>query len=309
MATGEIAVPTFSALLASDHEVVALVTQPDKPFGRRQEMRPPQVKILAESAGVPVFQPETVRKKEILAELRTLAPEIIVVMAYGQILPQSLIDIPKNAIINLHASLLPKYRGASCIQAAIVAGDEFTGWTAMHVVKALDAGDIILQKKIKIGEKETGGELHDRLAMIAPECLLETLRLLAAGNAERRPQDDALSSYAPKLNREDGEIDWSMSAEKLARLVRAYDPWPGTSTCLQMTNEKKKRLKIFPPVELGSGEGESGQLLSADENGFEIATGKGSVFVREAQLEGCCRMSAADLFRGHGESLKSGGLK
>lgn len=309
MGTGEIAEPTFSALLDSGHEVLGLVTQPDKPFGRHQEMRPPGVKTLALEASVPVFQPESVRKKKVLAELRALAPEIIVVMAYGQILPQALIDIPQKAIINLHASLLPKYRGASCIQSAISAGDELTGWTVMHVVKALDAGDIILQNELVIGDSETGGELHNRLALAAPECLLESLKLLESGEAERVPQQDELSTYAPKLGRGDGEIDWSKSAAELARLVRAYDPWPGTNGWLKTAGGKKKRLKIFPPLEIGHGKGEPGELLSADEKGFEIAMGEGSVFVREVQLEGCRRMSAVDLIRGQKDCLRESGLE
>ncbi len=306
MGTGEIAEPTFSALLESGHEVLGLVTQPDRPVGRKRELHAPEVKKLALEAGIPVFQPESVRKKAALDDLRALAPEMIVVMAYGQILPQALIDIPERAIINLHASLLPKYRGAACIQGAIVSGDAKTGWTLMHVVKALDAGDIILQKKLAIGKKETGGELHDRLAAVAPACLLEGLDLLASGDATRRAQEDDLSSYVPKLNREDGEIDWSRSARELARLVRAYHPWPGTSTSLGMPSGKKKRLKIFPPLEIGSGSGEPGAFLSADENGFEIATGEDSVFVREVQLEGSRRMAAGDLLRGHGESVRAG---
>lgn len=306
MGTGEIAESAFSALLGTGHEVLALVTQPDKPFGRHQEMRPPGVKTLALAASVPVLQPESVRKKEILTELRSLSPDVIVVMAYGQILPQALIDIPEKAIINLHASLLPKYRGASCIQAAIASGDEYTGWTVMHVVKALDAGEVILQKKLVIGDSETGGELHDRLALAAPECLLESLRLLEADEATREPQADELSSYAPKLGREDGEIDWSRSAVDLERLVRAYDPWPGTNAWLETGNGKKKRLKIFPPLEIGEGQGAPGELLSTDERGFEIAMGAGSIFVREVQLEGSRRMTAAELVRGQTLTLQKG---
>jgi methionyl-tRNA formyltransferase len=221
LATGEIALPAFRALLDSEHEVLALVTQPDKAMGRRSALQPPAIKVIAEEVGIPVLQPKKVRASEALDELRTLAPEMMVVMAYGQILPQALIDIPKRAIINLHASLLPKYRGASCIQSALINGDEETGWTVMHVVKALDAGDIIAVEKMPIAEDETGGSLHDRLAEAAPAVLLESLASLEKGEDTRIPQDGDSSSYAPKLERNDGLLDWTQPAEKLERLIRA----------------------------------------------------------------------------------------
>ncbi|MGE9267111.1 MAG: methionyl-tRNA formyltransferase [Verrucomicrobiales bacterium] len=304
MATGEIAEPAFAALLASGYEVLGLVTQPDRPFGRKQELRAPGVKCQALAAGVPVWQPEAVKEKGFLEEIRDLAPEVIVVMAYGQLLPQALIDIPSRAIINLHASLLPKYRGASCIQSALLAGDDETGWTVMHVVQKLDAGDMILQHPLKIAAGETGGSLHDRLASAAPSALLEGLDLLASGRAQRVPQDENLTSYAPKLGRDDGVIDWSRPAAEIARLIQAYDPWPGTATQLE-EGGKSRRLKVFAPVTVRAGAGEAGEVLRADEEGLEVACGEGSVLLREVQVEGKRRMSAHELTRGRPEILSA----
>ena len=195
--------------------------------------------------GIPVYQPEKIG--DATAELAALDPEVLVVMAYGQILRKNILTLASKAIINLHASLLPKYRGAACIQAAIDAGDAESGITAMHVVRELDAGDIILAKSIPIAADETGGTLHDRLADLAAEVLGETLAKLADGTAPRIPQDAALVSYIPKLERDDGRLDWNMPAAALERRIRAYDPWPGTFTTA-IEGGKEKRLKIYPPT-------------------------------------------------------------
>lgn len=299
MGTGDVALPSFSSLLGGD--LVGLVTQPDKPVGRKQVMTPPQIKLLAMEHDVPVFQPEKVRDESFLGDLASLKPDVIVVMAYGQILSQRLLDIPQVACINLHASLLPKYRGAACIQAAIDAGDSHTGITVMHVVKALDAGDIILKKETAIGAEETGGELHDRLAELAPEALTDALAQLADGSATRIPQDENLVSYIPKLMRSDGVIDWSMPAGNLHHRIRAYDPWPGTSTAF---TEKKgrhqgreRRLKIFPPIRVVDGSGNPGEVLACGEV-LQIACGEGSIEVSLLQPDGSRRMSAADFLQG-----------
>jgi len=199
MGTGDIAIPSFKAILESSYEVVALVTQPDKPVGRKMVMTSPAIKLLAEEANIPVLQPESVRKEDDLVNIARLDIDVIVVMAYGQILPKALIEIPKVAIINLHASLLPKYRGASCIQGAINAGDTKSGMTVMHVVPKLDAGDVILRHELPIGKLMTGGELHDELANIGPAALLEALENLFNGSAAREVQNDQLASYVPKL--------------------------------------------------------------------------------------------------------------
>lgn len=301
MGTGDIALPSFSSLLGGDAvDLVGLVTQPDKPVGRKQVLTPPQIKVLAEEHHVPVFQPAKVRDPAFLDKLEELKPDVIVVMAYGQILSQRLLDIPRVACINLHASLLPKYRGAACIQAAIDAGDSHTGITVMHVVKALDAGDVILKKEIAIGAEETGGELHDRLMDLAPESLTEALVQLADGSASRTTQDEDLVSYIPKLMRSDGVIDWSMTAVELERRIRAYDPWPGTSTAF---TEKKgrhqgreRRLKIFPPVrvvKVVDSSGSAGEVVGCGDV-LQIACGEGVLEISLLQPDGSRRMSAAD---------------
>lgn len=305
LATGEIAIPAFRELLASDYEVLALVTQPDKAVGRRSALQPPAIKVIAEEAGLPVLQPEKVKAPESLQALRELAPEVMVVMAYGQILPQALIEIPSRAIINLHASLLPKYRGASCIQAALVNGDQETGWTVMHVVKALDAGDIISVSKLSITKDETGGSLHDRLAGSAPAALTGALQALAGGTASRRPQKDEESSYAGKLERKDGELDWEESALQLERKIRAYHPWPGTFTTFEDSKGRVKRLKVFPQTRICTQTGSPGTVLPFDgedgEDGaaaLRVSCGEGSIIITEVQAEGSRRMDAAEFLRG-----------
>jgi len=211
MGTGEIGVPTLRALLKSEHPVVAVVTQPDKPAGRAQLIEPTPMKKTVTTANVPVLQPPRIKERQAIEEIRALTPDVIVVMAYGQILPRDVLEIPKIASLNLHASLLPRWRGAAPIQAAIAAGDQETGITVMYMDEGLDTGDILLKRATEIRPDDTGRSLHERLAQIAPEALLESLRLLTAGSAPRIPQDNAQATYAPKLKREDGEIDWSLS--------------------------------------------------------------------------------------------------
>jgi len=301
MMTGEISEPAFAQALGSEHDVVGLVTQPDRPAGRKQVMTAPRVKEMAVEAGVPVIQPEKVGEAGALAQIRDWAPEVIVVMAYGQILPQKLIDLPSRAIINLHASLLPKYRGASCIQAALRNGDPETGWSVIEVVKKLDAGNVLLRHPFPIFEGETGGELHDRLALAGPSALRKVLELLEKGEVPGEVQDETLQTYAPKLGREDGVLDWTASAVDLERLVRAYHPWPGTVTKLG-----EKRLKIFPPVRVGEGKGSPGEFLGLAGAGLEVACGKGSLILSEVQPEGSRRMAGEALARGHLRDLQKG---
>ena len=276
MATGDIAIPSFQALLDSDHEVLGLVTQPDKPVGRKQVMTPPQIKVVAEKEGIEVFQPIKAGDPDFIDLVDSLRPEVIVVIAYGQILKQELIDIPSVAIINLHASLLPKYRGAACIQAAIDAGDAESGMTVMHVVKALDAGDIILQKSLPITVETTGGSLHDQLAAQGPEVLLEAIEQLDNGSAQRIPQDEGKVSYISKLMRGHGEIDWAQPTEAIERRIRAYDPWPGTFTTYQDSKGKPKRLKLFPFAKLDFTQfDEVAGTIVEQEGRFSVVTGDG----------------------------------
>ena len=300
---GEIGVPTLKALLNSEHEVVGVVTQPDKSVGRDQRIEPPPIKkaLLSGAAGgralFPILQPAKIKDLEGIEEIRALNPELIVVMAYGQILPRDVLEIPRLASLNLHASLLPRWRGAAPIQAAIAAGDRETGITVMYMDEGLDTGEVLLQRKVEIRPDETGGSLHDRLAHIAPETLLESLRLIAAGNAPGIPQDDARATYAPKLKREHGQIDWSESAEAIERKIRAFNPWPAAFMKFSGQN-----LKMFSGCVVDIS-GKPGEVLHS-ENELVIAASKGAVSVGEVQLEGKRRMSAAEFLRGHAALLR-----
>src|SRR5260370_21054629 len=238
--TGEIGVPTLSALLESEHEVVEVVTQPDKPAGRDQRIEAPPVKKALAGTKMSILQPARIKDRESIEEIRALTPDVIVVMAYGQILPRNVLEIPPTACLNLHASLLPRHRGAAPIQAAIAAGDRETGITIMYMDESLDTGDILLQRTIDIRSDDTGASLHDRLAQIAPEALLQALRMLAKGSAPRVPQDSTRATLAPKLSREHGQIDWSEAAQTIERKIRAFNPWPGAFMTIDGRN-----LKIF----------------------------------------------------------------
>ncbi len=294
IATGDIALPSLRHLLEHGPRPLALVTQPDKPVGRHQVLTPPAIKTLALAAGIPVFQP--VKIGDAAVELAALEPDVLVVMAYGQILRDNIFTLPRKAIINLHASLLPKYRGAACIQAAIDAGDSETGITSMHVVRELDAGDIIDAKSIPIGPDETGGSLHDRLADLAAEVMAGTLGKIAVGTVCRTPQDEALVSYVPKLGRDDGCLDWNLPAVALERRIRAYDPWPGTYT-IASEEGKEKRLKIFPHSFVMNMELQPGDI-AADGDRLIIGCGDGALELASVQPEGGRRMSAGDYLRG-----------
>ena len=294
IATGDIALPSFRHLLACGPRPLALVTQPDKPVGRHQTLTPPAIKVEALAAGIPVYQPEKIG--DIAAELAALEPEILVVMAYGQILRKNLLTLASQAIINLHASLLPKYRGAACIQATIDAGDAETGITAMHVVRELDAGDMIVARAIPIAADETGGSLHDRLAELSPTVLAEALQKLTDGTASRIPQDEAASSYVSKLEREDGKLDWTQDAAAIERRIRAYDPWPGTYT-VAIEGSNEKRLKIFPPVTAVDHSLSPGEL-SIVEGHLVVGCGSGALRLETVQPDGSRKMSAADYLRG-----------
>lgn len=298
LGTGEIGIPTFRALLDSEYEVVALVTQPDRPVGRRSQPQPPAIKVIAQEAGVPVLQPEKIRTEESLAELEALSAEVMVVMAYGQILSQKLIEMPSKAIINLHASLLPKYRGASCIQAAILNNDAETGWTVMHVIKALDAGDIIEQQLMTIAADETGESLHERLTQAGPAALLSALEKLKNGTALRISQNEEEMTYAPKLDREEGRLDWGRPAVELDRQVRALHSWPGTFTTFVDAKGQGKRLKVFPSVSCSDEVGKIGELMESEEGGLLVGCGEGSLRLEQVQPEGSKRMSGEEFLRG-----------
>ena len=295
MGAGEIGVPTLQALLNSEHEVVGVVTQPDKPVGRSQLIEPPPIKKALSGTNIPVLQPARIKDRQAIEEIRALRPDVMVVMAYGQILPRGVLEIPEIACLNLHASLLPRWRGAAPIQAAIAAGDREIGITVMYMDEGLDTGDILLQRTIDILPADTGGALHDRLAGVAPETLLESLDLLAKGKAPRTPQDNAVATYAPKLKREDGKIEWSDPADAIERKIRAFDPWPGAF--MIVSTDGTRNLKIFSATVIDL-RGKPGKILRS-ENELVVAAGEDALSLGEVQLEGRRRMSAMEFLRGH----------
>lgn len=298
--TGDIGIPTLEMLVQSTgHTLAGVVTQPDRPVGRHQEIVATPIKQVAMRHGVPVFQPEKIREQSAVAQIRDLKPDLIVVMAYGQILPQAILDVPAVACLNLHASLLPCHRGASPIQAAIEAGDRETGITVMHLSAGLDEGDIMLKKTIPVRRRETGGSLHHRLAALAPAALGEALAMIGQGNLPRIPQEASLATYAPRLTRANGRIDWSAGAVEIERKIRAMNPWPGAYTTLPAEDGGSRKFKIFSAIVCRKSSGPHGEVLSADHRGLLIGCGNGSLLLREVQIEGKRRMTVRELLQGH----------
>lgn len=292
MGTPDFAVPSLQALIDAGHDVCAVYTQPDKPQGRKQILTAPPVKTLALEHDIPVFQPNTLKNEDEQARLRELAPEVIIVVAYGKLLPKAVLDIPPHGCINVHGSLLPRWRGAAPIQWAVIAGDEMAGVTTMQMAEGLDTGDMLLTYETKVGEEETAGELFDRLAQSGAELLTQTLVKL--DEIEPRPQDDAQSCYAHMLDKQMAVIDWSKSAHEIDCLIRGLNPWPIALTALS-----GERLKVFA-AEKANGRGEPGTVLEADpKKGLTVACGEGALGLTEIQLVGGKRMKATDFLRGH----------
>jgi methionyl-tRNA formyltransferase len=295
--TGEIGVPVLHSLLKSnEHELVGVVTQPDKPVGRAQRIEAPAIKIALDDTKVPVLQPKRIKNEEAVAAIRALAPDVIVVIAYGQILPRSVLEIPRIACLNLHASLLPRHRGAAPIQAAIIAGDRESGISVMYMDEGLDTGDVLLQTRLEIAPDETGGSLHDRLAAVAPEALHKALAQLQAGTAARIPQDSSAATYAPKLEREHGRIDWNEPAALIERKIRAFNPWPGAFTLLCDEAGAERKLKIHRASLVAGGSKDSEKLV--------IAAKDGALRLEEVQLEGKRRMTAPEFLRGYNAPIR-----
>ena len=292
MGTPDFAVPSLQALIDAGHEVCAVYTQPDKPQGRKQILTAPPVKTLALEHDIPVFQPNTLKNEDEQARLRELAPEVIIVVAYGKLLPKAVLDIPPHGCINVHGSLLPRWRGAAPIQWAVIAGDEMAGVTTMQMAEGLDTGDMLLTYETKVGEKETAGELFDRLAQSGAELLTQTLVKL--DEITPRPQDDAQSCYAHMLDKQMAVIDWSKSAHEIDCLIRGLNPWP-----IALTTLSGERLKVFA-AEKAAGNGEPGTVLEADpKKGLTVACGEGALKLIEIQLVGGKRMKTTDFLRGH----------
>lgn len=294
MGTPEFALPTLEGLLAAGVDLVGVYTQPDRPSGRGKQLSAPPVKQLALAHGLPVFQPHKLRLPEVVEELRALAPDLIVVVAFGQILPKSVLAIPRHGCINVHASLLPKYRGAAPINQAIIDGETETGVTTMYMDVGLDTGDMLVKRTTPIGPFETAGELHDRLSVLGREAMTETLERLCAGTLTREPQVDALSCYAPMLKKEQGLIDWTRPAPELHNRVRGLDPWPGAYTILAGEPLKIGRTRPLDEPHNAA----PGTVLAADRDGVNLACGQGVLRIGELQLPGRKRLAAADFLRG-----------
>lgn len=294
MGTPDFAVPVLDALLSSE-EVVGVFTQPDRPAGRGKKLTPPPVKRRAEEAGVPVYQPERMREEGAMDELETLRPELIVVVAYGQILPKRVLDLPKHGCINVHASLLPALRGAAPINYAILEGHERAGVTTMYMDEGLDTGDMLVKRDMAIPPRMTAGELHDALMPLGVEALLETIERIKDGTLVRTPQDDDASTYAPMMNRAMAQIDFRAPAEVIDRKVRGLYPWP-----MAWAERDGVRVKIHraEPVSVDHG-AVPGTILSIGEEGIRVACGEGALEITVVQFPGSRAMPVADYLRGH----------
>lgn len=295
MGTPDFAVGTLEALVNAGHEVVLAVTQPDKPQGRKQILIAPPVKQTAEKLGIPVYQPKRVRESEALALLRSYEPELIVVAAFGQILPKELLDMPQYGCINVHASLLPKYRGAAPIQWAILNGDAVTGVTIMRMDVGLDTGDMIAKAEVAITPQDTGGSLFDRLAETGAKLCVETIPSIVDGTAVYTPQDEQAATKVGQISKKDGLIDFTRSAAAIECQIRGLNPWPSAYTSLA-----GKTLKIWSAqVSDRQTEAQPGTVVLVEKDRFGVQTGEGVLICTEVQLEGKKRMSAADFLRGN----------
>ncbi|HZK18040.1 MAG TPA: methionyl-tRNA formyltransferase [Clostridia bacterium] len=296
MGTPDFAVPSLAALELGGHEVLGVVTQPDRPKGRGKKLSPPPVKVVAKAYGLDVYQPSDIRDPGFIKMLKTMDLDVIVVVAYGEFLPRTILDIPREGCINVHASLLPEYRGAAPIHRAIINGERITGVTTMYLAEGMDNGDIIDKVSTEIKEEDNVGILHDRLAEAGARLLLQTLISIESGDMKRTAQDSSKATYAPPLTRKDGLIDWGRQADEIFNLVRGLDPWPGAFTYLNSKILKIWRVNKTEPDHLG--DGESGSVLKSSDSELLVKTGKGIIGIEELQLQGLRRMKVSDFLRG-----------
>lgn len=292
MGTPDFAAASLEALIDSRHEIQAVVTQPDKPKGRKGELTPSPVKVVAEGKGIKVYQPLKVRDEEFVKTLRAYNPDVMVVVAFGQIIPLSILKMPKYGCVNIHGSLLPKYRGAAPIQWAVLDGEKETGITTILMDEGIDTGDILLKKTIKIDTDETSGSLFDKLMALGAKAILETLDELEKGSLTPTKQGESPTAYAKMLTKAMGLIDFIKSAKELDCFVRGMDPWPSAYTLLS-----GKTLKLWK-VRAVDGSGKAGSVIGIDKDSFTIACGEGAIEVLEVQLEGKKRMSSGDFLKG-----------
>jgi len=303
MGTAELSCTSLEKLCGDPRfQVMAVVTQPDKPKGRDLKLQPSPVKVLAQKFNLPVLQPLKAREEGFIAELHALKPDLIVVVAYGQILPQRILDLPPHGCLNVHTSLLPKYRGAAPIQWAIANGDAETGVTIMKMDAGLDTGPVLALSRTAIVPQDDSQILHDRLARLGAKLLVETIPDYVTGKIQPQPQPAEGSTYAAKIKKEDGQIDWNSTARQIWNRARAFTPWPGAFTFLPAT-PKPQLLKIWK-LEVVEKSGRAGEVLSADKDGIVIACGQGAVCIQELQLEGGKRLTTGQFLAGH--PLKAG---
>lgn len=294
MGTPEFAVPCLKALIESGEEVVSVVTQPDKPKGRGKMLTLPPVKGLSLKYNIPVLQPEKIKDETFINALRDLLPDIIAVVAYGKILPKTILNIPPKGCINVHASLLPKYRGAAPINWAIINGEKETGITTMLMDEGMDTGDMLLSERVEISDDDTADSLHDRLKYVGAALLIKTIKGLESGDLRPIKQDDSQATYAPMLKKEDGRIDWTMNGEEIRNLIRGLNPWPGA-----YTRWEGKQIKLFKGTVAAGHGAEPGVITGVSQDGICVATGKGDLLITELQPENKNRMSAAEFIRGY----------
>jgi len=299
--TGGIGIPTLRHLV-SHHELIGVLTQPDRPAGRHRELRPPPIKeeLLKIFPSTPLLQPESPKLPGVLEWASDLAPEVMVTMAYGRIFPKSLLDLPNVACLNIHASLLPRHRGASPIQAAIAAGDRESGVSIMHMAEGLDTGDVILESRISLRRRETAGSLSDRLAQLAPAALEEALQLLRRGEAPRIPQDDAFATVTGKITRADTLLDWGRPAVELECSIRSLQPVPGALATLSTNDGRDFAMKVHSAIVAKRASGLPGGILRVDKRGILVACGEGGLLLGSVQPEGGSRMHSAAFARGRG---------
>jgi methionyl-tRNA formyltransferase len=294
MGTPDFSVPTLKALHESQHKVLAVVTQPDRPKGRGRGLVPSPVKEVAGTFGYPVLQPHKIKEPWFVEEIIAMDPDLFVVVAYGRILPGSLLSIPRLGAINIHASLLPKYRGPAPIQWAMINGEQETGVTTMWMDEGMDTGDILLSAKVSIMPDDTSGSLHGRLAEVGAQLLIETLERLKKESLLGTPQDKSVATYAPLLKKKDGSIDWTKDAISLDAFIRGMNPWPGAFTLLS-----GKRLRVLQAKNLqGAAKEQPGTVLEGFPGDFNVATGRGILELKEVQLESAKRLPAKEFLRG-----------
>ena len=301
MGTPDFSVPTLKTLIRSKHEVVGVVSQPDRPKGRGKQLQPTPVKEVALKHNIPVFQPARVREEGFAETIEALEVDVAIVIAFGQILPKAFLDIPKYGCINIHASLLPQYRGAGPIQRSIINGDAVTGVTTMYMDVGMDTGDMLLKEEVLLDDKETGGSLFDKLSRVGGILVLKTLAALEDGTLIRIPQDHKEATYAPMLDKKLGNIDWKMPADQIERLVRGLNPWPSAYTYMN-----GKMLKIWESdvVDLQDETSEPGMIAVVGSENFIIKCGEKGLLIKSLQVQGKKRMATDDFLRGY--SLEPG---